>query len=91
MKFTIKSKVTNFKDDYKYGDIVDVSVLGHVESNYDSYQFIFHNAEKKGNYAPIANGIGEDGQKYTLAARIDNKFPGLFLSDNAAIYEREEL
>lgn len=64
-------------------------VLGHVESNYDSYQFIF-NAEKKGNYAPIANGIGEDGQKYTLAARIDNKFPGLFLSDNAAIYDEIE-
>lgn len=90
INITLKSKVVNFKDKYRFGDILTVPILGYVKDNYDSYELVFFNPKEKANYCPIANGTSKTGEKYGVFSIIDGSGIGAFFSEHAAIYENEE-
>lgn len=85
IEITLKSSIRNFKNDFHFGDIVTVPILGYVKSNYDSYELVFFNPKKKANYCPIANGLSKTGQKYGVFARYDGSSPAAFISEDAYI------
>lgn len=88
IEITLKSSIRNFKNDFHFGDIVTVPILGYVKSNYDSYELVFFNPKKKAHYCPISNGLSKTGQKYGVFARYDGSSPAAFISDDAYIIKK---